>query len=759
MVVRKAAASALIVAAVGAAAGGASPVAWATLPAFPGADGFGADALGGRGGFVYHVTNLTDNSTTPAPGSLRYGLNAKNWPAGATAETIVFDVGGTIALTDVLSIKGISNVTIAGQTAPGPGITFMNYKVQITSSSGTKPADITSNIVMRYISSYLGNATGSDDAVGVLGSTSSTVSNTHDIMVDHVTAAWGDDENLSVTDDASNVTVSNSFITEPIESGHQYGSLIRPRIQAANVSYIGNLYANSKSRNPRPGSYNGATLNFDFRNNVVYNFSDRAGYTGGDGSAVEGVNMNYVGNYIIAGPATPTGAVANTAFTADNSGDGVNVKIYQSGNKIDTNGAGQTVTGQLTGTQGVNAVRDGTDTGWGMFAEINAANQTVALDPAFETSTPFAFPAAKTLDADTAYATVLASAGNTPWARNATDARVVNDVETSTGNLLTAPVTSEWNALANQAAVNRPAGFDTDGDGMPDAWEKARGLNPAVATDGNAVVTAAESPGMAGYTWLEMYLNDLTLQAAWAGGTNGTWDGILSWNGQVPNLQDSTAAFGNTGAASLVTVNSSEHVGQLAIDNPSGYTFSGTGDITMDVMSKAGGTGGYATVNVNSGVHTIAVPLNLLSDTRFTVAGASGLNVTGALNAAGRLIAKDGAGTLQVANVRAAGLTILQGVVALSAKGTVSDPSGTSVVQSLAISAGAQLDVTNNALIVQPAVGAKPAAFASLQNELGTHAIVSSDLPTGTVLAAWWIMGVWRCRLGRTRGRRWTGTA
>ncbi|MGN6371308.1 MAG: hypothetical protein ACTHN5_23890 [Phycisphaerae bacterium] len=708
---------------------------WGALPAFPGADGFGGNAVGGRGGFVYHVTNLTDDATTPAAGSLRYGLIGKNWPAGATAETIVFDVGGTIQLSDVLSIKGISNVTIAGQTAPGPGITLMNYKVQVTSSSGTKPTDITSNVVMRYLSVYHGNATGSDDSVGVLGSTSSTVANTHDIILDHITASWGNDENMSVTNDASNVTVSNSFITEPIEAGHQYGSLIRTRIDNTNVSYIGNLYANSKSRNPRPGSYNGDTLNFDFRNNVIYNYSDRAGYTGGDGSAIENVNMNYVGNYIIAGPATPTGAVSRTAFTADNSGDGVNVKIYQSGNKIDSNGAGQTTTGQLTGTQGVNAVRDGTDTGWGMFAEINAAGTTVPLDAGFQTTTAFGYPAAKTLDADTAYKTVLASAGNMPWARNASDARVVNDVKTSTGNLLTGPVAGEWNAMLNQAAVNREAGFDTDGDGMPNSWEKARGLNPNLASDGNGVVTAGESAALAGYTWLEMYLNDLTLQATWSGGVNGSWDSILNWNGQLPNMQDSTAAFGNVGGAAVATVMSSEHVGQLAIDNASGYTFSGSGDLTMDVLNKSGGTGAYATVTVSSGGQTIGVPLNLLSDTRFTVAGGAGLNVTGAFNAAGRLVAKDGAGRLEVANVRAAGLTILEGVVAVSAKGAVSDPWGTSVVGTLAISAGGQLDLGNNVLIVQPTSGGKADALAALRSELSAGAIVGSNLPVGTVLA------------------------
>src|SRR3954447_716615 len=113
--------------------------------AFPGADGFGANALGGRGGAVYHVTNLSDNVTTPAPGSLRAVLlqiNADEKNAVTSAATVVFDVGGTIQLTDNISVKGMSNVTIAGQTAPGPGITMTGYKFQVTSSSGTKQTDM-----------------------------------------------------------------------------------------------------------------------------------------------------------------------------------------------------------------------------------------------------------------------------------------------------------------------------------------------------------------------------------------------------------------------------------------------------------------------------------------------------------------------------------------------------------------------------------------------------------------------------------------
>jgi hypothetical protein len=232
---------------------------------------------------------------------------------------------------------------------------------------------------------------------------------------------------------------------------------------------------------------------------------------------------------------------------------------------------------------------------------------------------------------------------------------------------------------------------------MADSWELARGLNPAVATDRNLVVTAAESPSLAGYTWLEMYLNDLTLQANWAGPAIGFWDTIPNWNGQVPRLQDSTANLPNIGTASVINLQSDEHIGQLNFDNPLGYTLVGGGDVTMDVLSHGGV--GFATVTVFSGSHTIGVPLNLASDTHFSVASNSALSVIGALSASGRAITKDGGGTLQFENVRAASLNVNGGTLKISAKGSPNSVAGASVVNALSIPSGT-LDLTDNSLVI-----------------------------------------------------------
>jgi hypothetical protein len=675
------------------------------LPAFPGADGFGANALGGRGGAVYHVTNLTDNASAPAAGSFRAVLaqiktdeTRKTNPI--TAATVVFDVGGTIQLTDNLDVKNVNNVTIAGQTAPGPGINLVGYKFDVTSSATGNNA-ATSNIVVRYIADRRGNtiSPADDDAMGVLGSTSDQNHNTHDVILDHVTAAWGMDEDLSVTDSATNVTIQNSFITEALESGHQFGSLIRPRF-GASVSYIGNLYANNRSRNPRPGTYNNSLLNFDFRNNTIYNWGDRAGYTGGATDVnTEFVNMNYTGNYVIAGPSTPSAANNTAAFLVDTSQgvkDPLVVQVYQANNLIDLNR---------------NSIPDGVNTGWNAFVQYNGtttspfgSNQNANLTTTQEAS-PFAYPTSgsTTTDPTIAYQQTLASAGNTPWARNESDARVISQVQHNGGAILLTAPQNEYNDLINQTQVSRPANFDTDQDGMPNTWEQARGLNPSVA-DNNLVVSLAESPSLAGYTWLEMYLNDLTLQASWAGGTNGQWDSILNWNGQLPNLQDSTAMFGNVGGAAVVSVASNEHVGQLFFDNPAGYSVGGPGVITLDVLNHTGGTGAYATVTVASGNHTISTPVMMSSDTQFAIALGSKLTLSGALTATGKNITVSGGGSLVTPAIRANGVTVAAGTLQIAADGS---SNGTSIISALSIAAGAKLDLMNNDLILNYS-GASP---------------------------------------------------
>jgi pectin methylesterase-like acyl-CoA thioesterase/pectate lyase len=407
-------------------------------PAFPGAEGAGARALGGRDGDVYYVTTLADSG----PGSLRHGVDT----APASGRTILFKVSGTIELDSALQLRK-RRITIAGQTAPGDGICLKNHPLRIHGD----------DVVVRHIKSRLGtDRMQEDDAV--------TIWEGVNVIVDHCSASWSVDEVLSATGDTDNLTVQWCCITEALDRSihskgpHGFGSLIAPYGPAC-FSFHHNLYAHNRSRNPRPGGRNGATLLFDFRNNVIYDWGYFAGYSAGTNEATD---MNYVGNYLVKGP----GSTKNFAFD----GGGLTTRIFQSGNKIDLN---------------LNGVLDGTDLGWGMFT-----GDYVAQPDAFVAGGP------STDSADVALQRVLSQAGSRPWNRDAADLRVTRDVPGGTGGFVDTPAGAGGYPILDSTI----APVDADGDGMPDFWESALGLDLAVA-DGDA------DPDGDGYTNLEDYLN------------------------------------------------------------------------------------------------------------------------------------------------------------------------------------------------------------------------------------------------------------
>ncbi len=419
---------------------GSCLAAWAAgLPAFPGAEGFGANAVGGRGGDVYHVTNLNDSG----PGSLRYGIQTAAGP-----RTIVFDVSGTIFLQSALAINK-PYLTIAGQTAPGTGITIAGWGVTISR---------THDVILRYLRFRPG-----DLSCTRMQGDSLSVDRSTDVIIDHISASWSIDETLSVTN-SDRVTVQWSFITESLdrschaEGAHGYGSLLR--YGDGRLTFHHNLYAHHRSRNPRLGD----DLSLDFVNNVIYNYGVDAGYSGADSEGVP--RMNFVANYVIAGPST-SAAGRWRAFR----GGGVNTQIYQRDNLIDGN---------------LNGIRDGVDIGWTMF-----------LGSYSRASDRFEFPQVETDDAGTAYRRVLGEAGCS-LVRDPVDARIISEVMCEGGRIIDSQEqVGGWPEL-----VGRPAALDTDQDGMPDAWEREHGLDPQDPTDGRL----ARSDG---YTNLERYLNEL----------------------------------------------------------------------------------------------------------------------------------------------------------------------------------------------------------------------------------------------------------
>ena len=643
----------------------------ASLPAFPGAEGFGANSTGGRGGDVYHVTTLADDPTRSIPGSLYYGLYEKHVPA--EGRTIVFDVGGTIKLgATALDIKNINKVTIAGHTAPSP-ITIVGNTLQITGSSGKT----TSNIILQHVNLRKGTADG-EDALSIKGS-----GMTSNIMVDHVSGSWSEDEVISVTQRATNVTIQNSTLSEALTSNHAYGALIRPEINS-NVSYNRNLFSNQKSRNPRPGSYDGATLNLEFQNNTIYNWSDRAGYIAGADTNLQTLNMNYTGNYLVAGPSTPNNATRQTAFWKENNTSPLAVSVWQAGNLLDSD---------------TDTVRDGVDTGWSMFKQLTSG-VTGAWAEGDKAPAAFAMPSTADAAAE-AYAKTIAHVGATPWARNTTDRRLVNDVLNYTGFApITAPPAAEWDAIMNAPTVTRPADWDTEvmpantlnmnggrGDGMPTWWELLRGFNPNAA-DQN-VVTAE------GYTRLEKYLHYLGAQANWNLNADGNWSAHMNWRGMRPETRDASANFiAGITAPRTVTLDAPVTVGQMSFSSPVAYTIAAGGGaanaLTVDVIS------GRAVIDVSAGSHTIAAPLALAKPTDIHVAGGSALTVSNLLPTSAA-VTKHGPGTLHVNGVRAAALNVQGGVVALAPSGGAAPASR---VASLTVAPGATLDLADNKLIV-----------------------------------------------------------
>lgn len=390
------------------------------LPAFPGAEGFGATTPGGRGGKVFLVTTLDD----AGPGSFRAALEA------AGARIVVFRVAGTIALKSSITVRN-PFLTIAGQSAPGDGICIRDASVGIA----------THDVVVRYLRFRLGDESRREaDCLDLLNGARNCV-------IDHVSATWSIDECLSLSGDVQNCTIQWSLIGESLNQSkhakgkHGYGSLSRAN---GPITWHHNLWIHNDARNPRLGDNygRGGSPRFDVRNNVIYNFGGTAsGLTQGKFEA------NYVGNYLRPGPSSR----AKKPITV---GDKSDLQFHIRDNVFEGNDA-------LT--------RDNTQ--FFQPDEFRAQVRTV--------SEPFAAPAVTTAAASAALELVLAKVGASAPVRDAVDARLVEHVRTRQGALIDSQAeVGGWPLLKSG-----PAPVDTDGDGMPDEWETRRGLNPRDPAD------------------------------------------------------------------------------------------------------------------------------------------------------------------------------------------------------------------------------------------------------------------------------------
>jgi pectate lyase len=440
------------------------------IPAFPGAEGFGKNAIGGRGGTIYEVTNLSDSGA----GSLRAAVTA-NGP-----RIVVFRVSGTIQLLSDLEVSK-PYITIAGQTAPGDGICLRDHNFQIK----------TSDVIVRYIRFRLGDESlQEEDTV--------TISSGHNIILDHCSASWSVDETLSTDVDSNvmgNLTVQWCMITESLNCSihskgcHGYGSLLRGCYNNG-YSFHHNLYAHHMGRSPRPGNYNSYTVDpcgliLDLRNNVFYNWD--GGYSGYNDDTTTVVRMNLINNYYKRGPNSDGNYAYREKCTYS--------RAYFSGNMM--NGVLPTLPWTLMQFSGF----------------------TTPEMSAYRLTAPLTVPEVTTDDANTAYALVLADAGASFPVRDTVDTRVMSEVANGTGSIIDdEDEVGGWPVLASTTA---PA--DSDHDGMPDEWELAVCLNPNDPADRNY------DRDSDGYTNVEEYINRLPSGAPMPANTDTNCDGIVDF--------------------------------------------------------------------------------------------------------------------------------------------------------------------------------------------------------------------------------------
>lgn len=449
---------------------------WSFRPrrvAFPGAEGYGKYAIGGRGGSVYHVTSLEDYATgdTPVPGTFRYGLTEVDGP-----RTIVFDVSGTINLKARLTCSD-PYVTIAGQTAPGKGILFRGAPIGVASDG------ITRFVRMRrgYHNDDVDDQANGLDGLGMAGN--------NNAIMDHCSVGWTIDEAFS-SRNAKNITLQRTLISEALNVANHpnYGSGTAHGYAATiggdTATYHHNLLVHNEGRNwSLSGGLDGAGIyagHHDVFNNVVYNWGGRAT----DGGTHE---CNFVNNYYKMGPATTQRFLLRAQLEGTGSGS---QSYYVNGN-LRVNKDGSVTEDALNETYRY-------ETSGGQIVDW-----TVFVDK------PFFESKAEIQSAADAYKSVLSDVGaNLPYF-DEHDVRMVNETLNGTTStkgsvsgklgLIDRETDAEGYVYFPEIGETRQAGFDTDNDGMPDWWEKAKGLNPDVADNNNLNTD--------GYTALEEYLN------------------------------------------------------------------------------------------------------------------------------------------------------------------------------------------------------------------------------------------------------------
>ncbi|WP_448790591.1 polysaccharide lyase [Bacteroides graminisolvens] len=458
----------------------------AKIPSFPGAEGGGMFSFGGRGGKVITVTNLNDRG----PGSFREACETGG------ARIIVFNVAGIIRLKTPIIVRA-PYVTIAGQTAPGDGVCIAGESFWVN----------THDVVVRHMRFRRGetNVGRRDDAFG-----GNPVGN---IMIDHCSCTWGLDENISfyrhmfspgadykdLKLPTVNVTIQNTISAKALDTyNHAFGSTLG----GENCSFMRNLWASNAGRNPSIG-WNGV---FNFVNNVTYNWVHRS-VDGGDYTAL----YNMINNYFKPGPLTPKNTPVGHRILKPESGRSklgyyVFGRVYASGNIM----------------EGYDAI---TKDNWAGGIQVQEQANTDGYTENMKWNEPFPMPHLTIMPAKDAYKYVLKNAGATIPSRDIVDERIIEEVETGKPYYVEGLDPNSFYQFEHRRLpkdsykqgiitdISQVGGYpeykgtpyvDTDGDGMPDAWEKANGLNPNDPSDAVKDCTGD------GYTNIEKYINGIS---------------------------------------------------------------------------------------------------------------------------------------------------------------------------------------------------------------------------------------------------------
>ena len=467
--------------------------------AFPGADGAGKYTTGGAGGTVYIVTSLADDGSE---GTFRWAINQKG------TRTIVFAVDGIIELQKPLRVNN-GDLTIAGQTAPGDGICLKNYTFSIQAD----------NVIVRFIRSRMGvdiKQKGDDAMNGI--------KNHQNIIIDHCSMSWSTDECATFYNNR-NFTLQWCIISESLansiheKGAHGYGGIWGGQT----ATFHHNLLAHHTNRTPRlcGSRYTGKPEEekVDLFNNVIYNYGSDGAYAG------EGGSYNFINNYYKPGPATPKDTPVGHRILKPEAGRSkldhkVYGRVYADGNIM----------------EGYPAI---TEDNWAGGIQIETQPNTEGYTENMRSNRPFEMPYIRITSAHDAYDFVLKNAGANIPCRDIVDERIIEEVRTGVpyyDKKMAKDANGDLTGLAPKSMgedgqfkyrrlpkdsykqgiitdIRQMGGYpeykgtpyvDTDGDGMPDEWEKANGLNPNDPSDANKDCTGD------GYTNIEKYINGIS---------------------------------------------------------------------------------------------------------------------------------------------------------------------------------------------------------------------------------------------------------